>query len=308
MKRKRLSMILTVFSMGVLILDSRNTMRYAAEGIQLCIQAVIPSLFPFFVRSIFLTGNLSPKNTVASVILAGFLGGYPVGAQAAAESVRNGRFSREQGNRLLLFCSQAGPAFLFGMVAPQFPERKYVWFLWAVQILSGASVAALTPGVDSHMRIPEDQPGISLPEAMKSAVRAIASVCGWVVLFRVILGYLCRIPLDGNWKILLSGLTELTNGCLQLEDVENPDFRFLLAAVMLNWGGICVFLQTASVARGLNLKYYLLGKLLQTGFSLLYSLGFLGFWQALIPIFGVIYLFRRRIPVKRSSIPAEVGV
>ena len=110
------------------------------------------------------------------------------------------------------------------------------------------------------------------------------------------------------WKILLSGLLELTNGCLQLEAVENPDFRFLLAAVMLNCGGICVFLQTASVARGLNLKYYLLGKLLQTGFSVLYSLGFLGFWQALIPIFGVIYLFRRRIPVKRSSIPAEVGV
>ena len=294
--------------MVVLILDSRHTVRYASEGIDLCIRTVIPSLFSFFVLSIYLTGNLTSNNSALSLLVTGFLGGYPVGAQAAAEGCRTGRLSKEQANRLLMFCSQAGPSFIFGILSAQFPDAKYGWLLWTVQLLSAMTVAAFSYPVSAAGSNPNEYRSVALPEAMKKATAACASVCGWVVLFRVILGYVSQISLPEPWNILLSGILELTNGCLNLWAVEDLSTRFLLAAVMLNFGGVCVILQTASVAAGLNLKHYLFGKLLQTFFSILYSLCFLGHFGALIPIFFGFLLFRRPIPAKKSSISAGVGV
>ena len=109
-------------------------------------------------------------------------------------------------------------------------------------------------------------------------------------------------------QVLLSGLLELANGCLKLSAVENVATRFLVAAEMLNFGGICVLMQTASLIQGLDIRYYLLGKLMQTGFAVCYSLAFLRYYGALIPVFAVFLLASGRNPVKRSSIPANVGV
>lgn len=307
MKRRKLTLTLTILAMVLLILDSRNTVRFAAKGIDLCIRTVIPSLFPFFVLSIYLTGNLGGSG-VLPVLISGFLGGYPTGAQAAAQLWRTGRITRTQGNKLLLFCSQAGPSFLFGMVAAQFPERSYLWKLWAVQILSALCVFLLIPRDTYCKNIPADPLQLSLTTAMQRALSAMVRVCGWVVIFRVILGYLSALHLSETVTILLGGILELANGCMELKSVESLELRFFLGAIMLNFGGICVLLQTASVAEGLDIGIYLLGKLLQTGFCILISLTFLGHWKGLIPILLIFLLFRSPFTAKKGSIPAEIGV
>ena len=300
-------MVLPALAMFFLILESRRAMGFAAQGIELCIRTVIPSLFPFFLISIYLTGNLSGERLIP-VLVSGFLGGYPVGAQTAAESFRSGRISRDRANRLLMFCSQAGPAFLFGIVAAQFPESKYGWLLWTIQLFSALSVAFLVYTQDKTAAARDTASPFSLSRAMGSAIGAMASVCGWVVIFRVILGFLAFLPLAQSWSVLLSGLLELSNGCLCLGMVENLPHRFLLAAVMLNSGGLCVLLQTGSVIGELDLRYYLLGKLLQTGFAILYTAVFFGYWGALIPIFAVFLLKLRSKRPKNSSIPVRLGV
>jgi hypothetical protein len=77
---------------------------------------------------------------------------------------------------------------------------------------------------------------------------------------------------------------------------------------MLNFGGICVALQTASVAEGLDLRFYLLGKLTQTAIAVQYALAFLGHYGALTPILSVFLLFTMLNSRKRSSIPVKIGV
>ena len=308
MKRKQIPLGFTIFAMILLILDSSHAGRYAAEGIDLCLRSVIPALFPFLILSIYLTGNLAGSTGLGSVLICGFLGGYPTGAQSAAELWRTCRISREYANRLLLFCSQAGPAFIFGMLAAQFPGFSYLWKLWAVQILSAISVSTYVPLNRDHNSVSPAFAPLSLPSAMQRALRAMASVCGWVVSFRVLMGYLARVPLQDETKVLFSGLIELTNGCMSLHTVEDVSLRFILAALMLNFGGVCVVFQTASAINGLDIRYYLLGKVLQTGFSLLFSLCFLGYFPALIPIFSAFLIFQRRNLAKRGSIPAPVGV
>ena len=311
MKRKPLNLVLTALAMMLLILDSKGAFAYAAEGVDICLRTVIPSLFPFFVLSIYLTGNMGSGSVVRSVLISGFLGGYPVGAQSAAQAFQNGNLSREEANRLLMFCSQPGPSFLFGLVAAQFPHSKYGWLLWAVILLSGLSVNCIIPSRNLNRSVRKINAPTSLSAAMKKATLAMTSVCGWVVLFRVILGFLqrCGLGLLPDWgQVLISGLLELANGSLLLTQITSLPLRFLLASVMLNFGGLCVAMQTASVAEGLNMKGYLFGKLLQTFFSMLYSFVILGHFEALVPVFLLFLLFRRENLRKRGRFPAPVGV
>lgn len=309
--------------MLVLILDSKNSIAAASQGVEICIRTVIPSLFPFFVLSILLTGSIGSTSTLVPleklfrargcgpILITGLLGGYPVGAQAAAQGYSSGQLSRAQASMLIMFCSQAGPSFLFGMAAHRFPEGKYAWLLWLVQISSALCTARMIPAPEWANTATAQPSSITLSQAMKKAVSAMASVCGWVVLFRVVLDFLQRFVFFLFPKyiiILLSGLMELTNGCLMLSEIPSIPLRFLWAALMLNFGGICVMMQTSSVIEGLELKYYIRGKLLQTLFSLLISLAFLGYYAALLPVLILLFLSDRRILRKNSSIPAAFGV
>ena len=65
-------------------------------------------------------------------------------------------------------------------------------------------------------------------------------VCGWVILFRILIAYLQKWAFAGlppAWSCLLSGLLELTNGCCGLAVIPETGIRFMIAAVLLTCGG-----------------------------------------------------------------------
>ncbi len=293
----RLTSVFTGAGMLLLILDSKTALAGAQTGIVLCIQTVIPSLYPFFVLSVFFNSTLSgsslrflkplacfcriPEGS-EFLLISGFLGGYPVGAQSIASAFRTGMLKKDEADRLLSFCSNAGPAFLFGMVSPMFSDPSVPFLLWAIHVLSAVLVARLVPAVPSHRAKQTARQIISLSEGIKTAASAMVNVCSWVVLFRILLSFLERwilwyFPIE--LQVILTGFLELSNGCVALCHIKAPSFRFLVCSGMLAWGGICVCLQTCSVANGLSFPSYLKGKLLQTLFSLIISAAIaLNFW------------------------------
>lgn len=312
--------------MLILILDGKTAFTGAAEGIDLCIRTVIPSLFPFFVLSSLLTsaflGNSLPFSLpivpkgAESLLLTGFLGGYPVGAQSIAHAYRSGQLPKEQAERMLAFCNNAGPSFLFGMIAPMFPSPKYAWLLWGIHIISALAVALLMPKPMESVQLSQGK-STSISDAVGQAVRVMAQVCGWIVLFRVGLTFLERwffwiLPIE--LQVFLSGLLELSNGCVSLSLVEDTELRFLICAAMLGFGGLCVTMQTVSVTHGLSLRYYFPGKIMQTGISVFLvwlilpkealSPAIVGVALTLAAISGV---FLRKMQ-NNSSIPRLVGV
>lgn len=328
MERKRsfIQGIMAGIGLLVLIFDSAMALEGARSGIELCIKTVIPSLFPFFVLSIILTNAFSewvpsavlvlstllgiPK-AAASVLIPSVFGGYPVGAKCVGDLFQRKQIDRYDAERMLAFCSNAGPSFLFGMVSGFFPDGKMVWLLWIIHIFSAALTAIVIPAqkMEKHtIRAKEKAAEIS---AILSAAKAMGLVCCWVILFRIILSFLnvwflWMLPV---WvQVLLMGILELTNGCCELLLITNVKLRFVLCACMLSFGGICVLLQTASVTKGLSLRYYVRGKLLQTAFSFLLSCTAIFeqgvFFAALIPILVLIF---RKIQ-NRYSNPQKLPV
>lgn len=311
--RRRAAFFFAGAAMLGLILDGRTALRGASEGIELCLKTVIPALFPFFVCSAVLTDALWGESRgvlklagklfripagAESVLIPGFLGGYPAGAQCVARAWRLGQLDREEARRMLGFCSNPGPSFLFGIVGPRLGRGRMIWLLWGLLLLGGIAAARLLPGKPGSVVIPRKN-APSLTAALEQALRAMAGVCGWVVLFRVVLVFLHRLPpLPEAGGVLAEGLLELTNGCCALERVTDDRLRFLLAGVMLSLGGACVSMQTLSVTEGLPLDYYFLGKGIQCLFFAAASfLLFAGLWWVM-PVLAMLLFF---IPVKKEK-------
>ena len=279
-KRNVLASVIAAAGMLILILDSKNVLLGASEGLNLCIATLIPSLFPFIMLSIFLTSSLAgqalpvlrpltalcrvPKGT-ESLLAVSFLGGYPIGAQNTAQLYRHGMLSKEQAARMIAFCNNAGPAFIFGYLGSAFSAPYTPWLIWLIQIIGAICVGMLLPGAKQGFPIQTQSQQMSLTKALEQALRIMAQICGWVIVMRIVITVLehwflrC---LPDTLKIVLYGILELSNGCIFLHEIGNESLRFVITSGLLSLGGICVSLQTVSVAGGIPMRLYCLGKML----------------------------------------------
>lgn len=272
--------------MLVLILDAKTAMLGGMGGLQVCLMTVVPSLLPFFVLSILLTSSLSglqvkllrPFGRLCKMpagseplLLLGLLGGYPTGAQAVAQACETGQLTRKDAQRLLGFCSNAGPSFLFGIAAVAFTHKWMPWALWLIHILSAIFTGMMLPGSANTCAAIKGKAPLSFPQAAEQAVKVMAKVCAWILLFRVLLAFCDRWflwLLGSELRVIFAGVLELANGCLQLSQIHSVGLRFIVCAGMLSFGGISVAMQTLSVTGSLGFGMYLPGKLIQTCISL----------------------------------------
>ena len=314
MQKRKLIALAAVAGMLAMILDSRIALSAAAEGVQLCISTVIPSLFPFlFLSGIFgrscpgtgLPGQLLGKAygippSMEFMLVPMLLGGYPVGAQCIYEAYRQGTVSKETAQRMLAWCSNCGPAFLFGMLAAFFPSRKLLWLLWGIVLFFSWAASFVFSAPCNARRMDK----AASPFGIDTTIGAMRKICGWVILFRVLLGFLNRWFLGtapAEVRVLCAGLLELSNGSCMLNLIADERIRFCICGVLLAGGGLCVLFQTASVCPGFSMKYYLLGKLVQAATAGITAAG-IAFGQPVLIITWVGVLFLLKILEKRLDI------
>lgn len=264
--------LLIILGMGVLILLPEMALQAAKDGLTLCFTAVIPALLPLWVLSALLTSQLwgsqsrllskigqvfSIPQGAESLFIPAFLGGYPAGAGCIGKAYAEGKLEKKQAERLLGYCNNVGPAFLFGIVAPYLPSAWDGLYLWLLEILGAFAASCLLPGVaDGNASLGT---GVKT-DLLGDSAGAMGKICVCVILFRIPLVFLQRFfPANGPAAIVISGFIELTNGCCRLSDVSDH-LRLPLAAGLLAFGGLCVGLQTAAVTKGLDLRQYVLGK------------------------------------------------
>ena len=262
--KQRLTACFLLCMMVFSLAFSSQTAQFVREALQLCAFSVIPSLFPFFV----LTGlfvSLSPPNLFPrpivrianrlmgcgsdglTVFFLGILGGYPLGARTIAQMYHSGRISAESAQYLLLFCNNAGPSFILGMVGLGcFSSLRIGVYLYLIHVFCAALLGILfckrTTFSASLTTTASPSFAAALVNAIGSAGSSMVQICSFVVFFVTLLQLLAS--LTGITHPLLLGTVELTNGILQLGSTPSD---FAMAAALLGWGGISVHLQTAAV-------------------------------------------------------------
>jgi len=295
-KNVLLGILLAAFA-AALALFPAEASDAARQGLRLFLQTVLPSLFPFFVLSSLcvstgaadalgrrLEGMMRPLFSLggagAGALALGLVGGYPVGARTVAELYRGGALSKEDAERLLGFCNNAGPGFILGVCGGAvFGDARAGAYLYLVHVaaavLTGVVLCRCAPPgrtQAAHRPAPARQkrPAASFPAVVRDSFAAVWSVCGFVVLFAVVLRFVTLLlpagAADMPWYPLLLGSIELTNGVAALSPGRGG---FVLCAALLGWGGLSVHAQTLSVLEGseLSARWYFLGKIIQAALS-----------------------------------------
>lgn len=273
----------------------------AARGLALWGGILVPSLLPYFAAAGLLMrlgftdalgrrlagvgkSLLGVSGTGCAVFLLGLSGGYPLGAAAAAEAVREGALTPEEGSRLLTFCDNTGPAFPVGALgAAVFHSAGWGLFLWVVHALSALALGILSRGRSAQSR-PRPRrekplaPGEALSASVGAAVSALLSIGGYVVFFSALMSVTERLGFPRKAAALLSmatgaeeavcraaltGLLELSSGVGAMQGMAPTPEHLALGAFLLGWGGMCVHLQSVSVTAGtgMDLSRRLRGKL-----------------------------------------------
>ena len=195
-------------AMICLVFAPADAIESARYGLSLCAELIVPSLLPFFAASALLIrlqipalfgkllAPLSEKlwgvsGVGASAFLAGICGGYPLGAQTVAEMAAEKQLTKEEAERLLAFCNNSGPSFCIGVIGSGvFVSRRAGIVLYAIHVLSALLVGILFRGKaicsEPIKGIPEPRFSSALVGAIRQAVSAVLSVCGFVVCFCVL--------------------------------------------------------------------------------------------------------------------------
>lgn len=253
----------------------------ASRGLSLCSSVIIPSLLPFLV----LTGVMMRSSVGEAVgrligrpvgwlfrlppaaggaVILSFLGGYPVGAVAVEQLLSRRQIDERDAARMMHFCVNAGPAFAVSAVgAGMLGDVRRGWLLLLAHLLGSVLIGvaesrfADRTGKREFSRVGALSPATAFTAAVNGAAQALLSMCGFVVLFSVLLSLL-----DGSGVTaffdrligggaspaapsLLPGLLEVSCGCLEI--AGSPDKSVFLLGFFLGFGGLSVQCQVRAV-------------------------------------------------------------
>ncbi len=292
----RLLFLFSLAAFILILLFPRQTGDGVRKGLTLCYRAVIPSVFPSLILTTLLfsrpcgaiertVGRLfsrafrvSPRGAVAWV--AGLLSGFPVGAVTVANDVRSGRISPEEGEYLLAFVNNTGPAFLVGGVGlGLFGSVRVGWALYLVQIPVSLLVGLLFRPKEQVPKRPADVSDVKNADpvgAIASASETCVRIAGFVCFFSVISSLLSAFIPAGLPLAVASSLLEVGCGASHAARLAFPFPALPLVAFAVCFSGSSVHFQTIAALRGTGIGSfpYRKGKLTSGALACLFFLFF----------------------------------
>ena len=258
----------------------------SAEGVQLWLTKVFPSLFPFLAACGILL-RIGAAQRIGAILhplmqplfrlpgiaafpfFFGFLSGYPMGAKLTAQLYEQKQLSLSDAQHLLAFSNCPGPLFLIGTVGVGFfGMPAFGYLLWLSAFLGAVATGILfrrekSVPVFSSVSL-SSAPSLTevLSASVADALRTILLIGGYLVLFAVLSAAMEQARLFSLLSRLLfflplstetlrgfcSGILEMTNGAYLLS--RAPDalrLRLTLVAFLVSFGGLSILGQTFGV-------------------------------------------------------------
>ena len=257
---------------GLFLIFSQEARNSAVQGHMLCGQVVIPSLFVFLCLCQWLMNSsgigwltrygkplfrllLGSYWQGGTAWLMAVIGGYPMGAVALKQLLAQGMITEEQAKRLTCFLFVPSPAFVITAVGGGLLNSAYSGvLLWESCIIASLVITVVGCRVkqvkSAATMSPLSVQSMNFTEGVASACQLMLQICGMVVLFRVVIGFLPLLSLPVGISDWVAGILEVTNGCVVMSRYGLP----VLAAV-LGFGGISAHWQIKGLAGELLPSY-----------------------------------------------------
>ncbi len=274
-KFKYLISATSLFLMFYFLILSKKLSQAVAEGIIVCTNVLIPSMFIFLIISEFfyktrvLNYILKPFSFISEklfkidknlgpILFFSLICGYPAGSNLITKLVLEKKISKETANRMLHFCVNAGPSFLIsGVSIPLSNSIQSGLVLFISQIVAFFFVGFLTSIGKKTEKIPNiTQKEYTISESLVSSVinsiKTMAIICGFSLFFCAIIKFLFNLSILINinsnpyLKPLLAGFLEITNGIMECGKINNLEM-FIIISFITSFGGLSVHCQILSI-------------------------------------------------------------
>ena len=256
---------------SLILLFPKITSDGVIDGLILCSQVIIPSLFPFCALALFcqksnvisfLSKLFSPVSRKIfhqsgeqfCVFLMSFLAGYPVGVRLIRELYEQKKLSLHRARLMSLYCVNAGPAFILTAVGQGILNDRILGVILllantiATLILAFVTEFREEPDVDNIK--PKNIPlGDAFVCSTAEAAGSIFGICAWVVLFSAFLAVInCGIFPAFLCKAL-SVTAEVTTAA------ANAGGNILIISSILSFCWLSVHCQVYSVGKEIMPSY-----------------------------------------------------
>ncbi len=304
-----LTIFIVLFTIG-LILFSNSNIETVQNSLDLFLNAIFPSLFPFLIITrlisyTFIISAISSKfggivkrlfnlpEIAAYPFIIGLISGYPVGAKIVSELRKNGKINIAEGNILLVITNNSGPLFIIGSLGCSiFMNFKIGLALFFINLSSCILTGIILGRIgSSNYRISEVKDfvyldfsslGNIISDSIKSSFFTLSNVCGFIILFSLIISmiehtHILKVIFFHNRMLesLCVGSLEITSGIKQISTLLcSIQSKLVCTSFLLGFGGISVVFQVWSTISNsdLSIRPYIIGKFINGTISALIML------------------------------------
>jgi len=317
-KKIKISVLIsfTLITMFLLVFKSHIIIDGISNGINISINTLIPSLFPFIVLSCFIVfsncyiyiGYLFYPLTkfvfkipsfLGSIIFLGLIGGFPVGAKNIATLYEQKKINKQTANLLLGFCINAGPSFIVTGVGIKMLNS----FSIGVALFISSTLSSLIIGVilmrrldinsnNELKKITLKKNNMSLTtafcESVNVAVKSMASICSFVVVFCGLISLITSMNIENSiLKSILLALLEVTYSC-SFSAFNNTYLSLTLICFSISFCGLSVIFQIKHILKDcdLSLQYFYFTRIPHFILSYIIFVAILYFSPSSSPVFS----------------------
>lgn len=269
--------VLTAAVCASIIIFQQSCSTGALKGISLCLNVLIPSLFPFMAASTFIVKSGlahklgKPLNKItkslfglsgsfAPVLLLSMLGGYPVGAKGISQLYESKSVSESECKRAALFAVCAGPGFIISFVGASLYGNKILGLIIffsqvASVILTGVVIKLFSKGRKnfySETRYNSNETSISsaIVESAAEGAKGILNICAFVVLFSAFAEMISQ-AIEND---LVKGVVYCALEVCSAVNFISAKSTVEMCAFAVGFGGICVHFQIFSALGSLKIN------------------------------------------------------
>ena len=295
MKEKIFNLVIIFISLFVLmeLLVKKNIIYLSIMyALNLWVNNLIPSLFPFFIISDILINykiiDYIPKNikylckkifnindNMLLILLLSMISGFPSNARNTRTLYDNGSISLDSANHILIFTHFANPVFILTTIGTFFLHSEKLGIIILISHYLSNIILGIIFG--KFFRNNEDRMinynfkkknfGNVFVTAIKKSIDTILLICGIVVVFLMLSTIIVDTFNFNNYlSILIRGLFEITIGVEALgKSPLSLCYKAVIASCFLAFGGISVHVQVISQIVDTKIKYiyFFIGRMYQ---------------------------------------------
>ena len=299
--------IVLVCTIGVAVLLYN---RYVIESVKISFDIwknnIFPSLFPFLIIGNIMINIGLPKfigeilnplfynlfkinKNGAFVIILSMLSGFPSSAKYIKDLLIKNVINEKEATKLLMFTHFSNPLFILGALSLSFLNNNKIGiYILICHYLGNFFIGLIFRNYNSSKKdiskislkkfiinlndeINNTKLGYVISNAIKESINTLILILGSISTFLILTTLLNNfIVIPNNFKPLLNGFFEMTQGLKQLSNLDiSLNYKALISIAILSFGGFSVHMQIITIISDTKIKYfpYLISRLIHSFIS-----------------------------------------